>query len=400
MARCESNRPDAFNSFVRYKKLAGFCLILASLHLFSVSVKSQIKIVSITKDMAPWSPAKEVTCMRKATRPPVTRGMNLEIGDKLYSESPSIKVKVDCRGVPYFFTGPFSVKFRPPTSPGCYTGFGGSATINVKSRNIPTNNQVGDFHAITPGTEYKLRITGRESRHPMARFFPFLFRRAKILEAVMYEGTMRIETPKGSKVIGPGQKAIVVNNREPEIVSVTPDDLRQAAKVYAEFEVSQMSTTDPQERNSAFLKLVELHVAVLANPADPGSKIELERQLTELKVSPADEPSSSYGPPQTPEDQTPNLQSGLWNEAIITLTNGCKKPQIYRLTPQNLPFPRRPLTFESVLAPGVETKVRFEFNTAGAKPGEYHGAVLIECLDCKKDCQVRKPQVPITITKK
>ena len=67
-------------------------LILMS--LVSSSIRAQGTLTLITKEKASVSTAKEITCIRKSTRPPVAVHMNLMVGDRLVSDSRNIKVRV------------------------------------------------------------------------------------------------------------------------------------------------------------------------------------------------------------------------------------------------------------------------------------------------------------------
>jgi hypothetical protein len=362
------------------------CLILASLHLLSISARSQITLVRILKDQVEQkAPTTEVYCIRKNQRPPVRAKMALEIGDELYSESRSIRLEVNCGGATYLFTAPLSVVFRKPTSKGCFTVYSSDGgRVNVISRKTPTKNKAGLNEVISNQTEYEIRMF-RKKRSWLWRLLLFRIPRFELVQALSYEGEVTVTSPQFSETVKQGQKVTLSTRGVPIIERLTPGDFLGAARVYAEFDVSQMSTTDPGERQRAFHKLITLHEAVLRKPENSQSRIELNRELKNLGIPQGDVTPSPSPPIQTPPAKEAGSQSNEWTKADFEVRNRCKKTHEFRITPKGLQFPHRPLSVEITVLKGATYTGRFEFDMTAVGPGVYDGEWFMECLDCQRE---------------
>lgn len=399
MARCESDR--GFVTFRILRQAFWLCLMLASLHLLSINAKSQIKLVKIIKNKVKLEvPTNEVTCIRKKERPPVRAPMSLKIGDKLYSESRSIILEVNCGGATYLFTAPLSVTFRKPTSTGCFIAYSSDGgKVNVISRNTPTKNQTGYTAINSQRTEYEFMMF-REQRNWLARLLLFRIPRFELVQTIVHEGEVTVTSPQFSETLKQGQKVILSNRGVPIIEQVTPLDLRRTAELYAEVNVSEMSTTNAAERERAFRRLAALHEAVLRESENDQRRIDLNRELKNLGILEGDVTPSPSPPIQTPPAEKAQSQSNEWTKGEFAVMNGCKKPHEFRIRPYGF-FSYEPFSVEITVLPGATYKGQFEFDLRGRDPGVYDGAWFIECLDCHKEsrCQPVKQALPFKLKK-
>lgn len=373
--------------------------VFVLMYVFALDLTAQVSIVRVTKDQTTINATTEVTCMRKNARPPVVVPMSLQVGDKLVSDSRLVKVRFNCSGADYIATAPFRVSVEKQQGPGCYLGYSSSGgKLNAISHNVPTHVQAGVAGMASKRTIYQIS-TGQDLRSGLPRVLPFLFPPQITQEFLVFEGEVDLKLPGFAQTITQGRKAVVAfGNRAPVIEPITKADIEGAANVYAEMDVSQMPTSDPQKRSDAFAKLKDLHAAFLSDPKNLQFQVNLEQQRKSLGI-PAEPIQGSPDPQPGPNDLNLRTPAKVKFVKIHNVRNRCQKTHTFRVTPQNQSFAYHPPSLEVTVVSGSSTDVRIEFDAPGMKPGDYRNELLIECLDCKteKRCRPTSETVPFNV---
>lgn len=411
--------PRLNNCFVRsckHQAVAVLISILALMFFVSSNIRAQGKLTLIVKDTTSIPPghiAREVTCVRGKLRPPVTVNMNLEVGDRLISNSRNIKVRINCQGADFILSAPFRLDFLAPRGKGCYAGYwsrGGELIANTHGN--PTHVQAGNAGMASRRTIFAIESTSE------SRWSPFPFPRRTIWKWLAFKDPVNINMVAGesrteagslfrqglptrsSFTIGEGKKLTAVGNKPPVIGSISRQEREQAAGLLAVIDASYFS--DPQQRNNAFSILRTLYGKLLAEPHNQQNQRNLWEEQKRLGIPPAESLQSPSGPAGPPSDLNPLV--GPPTKAIVTYPqiNDCRQPHKFRVTPRNLPFAHLPSAGLLTIPARGRAEIQFEFDTAGEKTGVYQGEFVIECLDCVRErgCGPIIQPFPFTVTVK
>jgi hypothetical protein len=297
--------------------------------------------------------------------------MDLEIGDELTSSSGAVTLKGRCGKAVFVFKGQFRVRFLQLSNDRCglFDYSKTNSQMNVKS-SAPTSVRSGETRMFSNFTQYEIRITSNG-------------RRRRTRQWIVYEGEIDVQSRGFSKTVRGGEKLVATGTVLPSIQKIAPEDIEQAATVYARIDVSQTNISDAQELERAFAKLRKLRIEVLADPKNEQKQTLLANGQRELGI-----PDNDLGP-------QPEGQANEWNGTLerdtkttidFTLTNNCQKASRFRLILKNLPFIRLPSVFEYDIRGRAKIDTPLEFDTTGMKPGVYQGVVDCICVNCETDC--------------
>jgi len=94
------------------------------------------------------------------------------------------------------------------------------------------------------------------------------------------------------------------------------------------------------------------------------------------------------------------LAPNTWAKSTLTVKNQCKQQHSFTITLENVPYLRF-LAELTVIVPGHSSRdLPVTFDSAGLKPGEYKGTILVKCNTCRKEstCHQDRETIPVRLT--
>jgi|GEM_PF-5743177 len=363
------------------------------MQLCAVSAAAQLSIVGLEKNRRRIAlPTSEVTRIsgtrRGSAQPIVLIPMSLEVGDELIGNTGAVAVKVRCNSAEAALSGKFRVRMLPSPGSACNLHFHGSAgaRLNITASG-PTTVVSGALTLGTRRTSYEIRIPEKRGGRVAD-----LFSRGVMPTTKVFEGVAVVQSPLFSGAVKEGEK-VAFN----AIERISPQDILQAAEVYAGLDVIHANVVSEKELDAAYKKLRGLHSDVLENPGDESKLILLTRTQQELGV-----PTSDVGvhPRQSADSLKPeSLKVNEKQIRTFDVDNGCRSAATWRLTVSKAPFVRLVSPADVVPRPGGPGEWKLMYDASGLQPGTYTGEIMVMCVDCaNKQCLFAPRVIQVTLT--